>query len=85
MPETLIENRFVEAGSTHLVLPLADGALHPQHQLLRRLRLLPQDRLRLATKPLLLPIVPVIIFVSGQSQTRISWDVGVLCHMIIDL
>ena len=43
----------------NLVLPLADGALHPEHQLLRGLRLLPQDRLRLASKALLLPVVPV--------------------------
>ena len=43
----------------NLVLPLADRALHPEHQLLRGLRLLPQDRLRLASKALLLPVVPV--------------------------
>ena len=48
--------------SADLVLPLAHRALHPQHQLLRRLRLLPQDRLGLATKSLLLPIIPVIIY-----------------------
>ena len=43
----------------NLVLPLADGALHPEHQLLRGLRLLPQDGLRLASKALLLAVVPV--------------------------
>merc|ERR1712062_639711 len=42
----------------NLVLPLADGALHPEHQLLRGLRILPQDRLRLASKALLFAIVP---------------------------
>ena len=46
---------------TDLVLPLADGALHPQHQLLRRLGLLPQNRLRLTTEALLLAIIPGII------------------------
>ena len=43
----------------NLVLPLADRALHPEHQLLRGLRLLPQDRLRLASKALLFAVVPV--------------------------
>merc|ERR1719285_1487501 len=42
----------------NLVLPLADRALHPEHQLLRGLRLLPQDRLRLASKALLLAVIP---------------------------
>ena len=42
----------------HLVLPLAHRALHPQDQLLRGLGLLPQDRLRLTSKTLLLAIVP---------------------------
>jgi len=41
-----------------LVLPLADGALHLEDQLLRGLRLLPQDRLRLTSEPLLLAIIP---------------------------
>merc|ERR1719266_2197418 len=42
----------------HLVLPLADGALHPEHQLLGGLRLLPQDGLGLTSKALLLAVVP---------------------------
>ena len=42
----------------HLVLPLAHRALHPEHQLLGGLSLLPQDRLRLTPKTLLLAIVP---------------------------
>jgi len=42
----------------HLVLPLADRALHPEHQLLGGLCLLPQDRLGLTSKALLLAIVP---------------------------
>jgi len=42
----------------HLVLPLADRALHPEHQLLGGLRLLPQDGLGLTSKALLLAIVP---------------------------
>ena len=44
--------------SAHLVLPLADRALHPEHQLLGGLRLLPQDGLGLTSKALLLAIVP---------------------------
>ena len=43
---------------TYLVLPLADGALHLEDQLLRGLRLLPQDRLRLTPEPLLLAVIP---------------------------
>ena len=43
---------------SHLVLPLALSALQPQHQLLGGLCLLPQDRLGLATEPLLLAVVP---------------------------
>ena len=43
---------------TYLVLPLADGALHLEDQLLRGLRLLPQNRLRLTPEPLLLTIIP---------------------------
>ena len=42
----------------NLVLPLADGALHPEHQLLGGLRLLPQDGLGLASEALLLAVVP---------------------------
>merc|ERR1719266_3018848 len=42
----------------HLVLPLADRALHPEHQLLGGLCLLPQDGLGLTSKALLLAIVP---------------------------
>ena len=42
----------------HLVLPLADRALHPEHQLLGGLCLLPQNRLRLTSKALLLSVVP---------------------------
>ena len=42
----------------HLVLPFAHRALHPQHQLLGGLGLLPQDWLRLTSKALLLAIVP---------------------------
>merc|ERR550532_2776824 len=41
-----------------LVLPLALGALQPQHQLLGGLGLLPQDGLGLTTESLLLAIVP---------------------------
>ena len=44
--------------SAHLVLPLADRALHPEHQLLGGLSLLPQNRLGLTSKTLLLAIVP---------------------------
>ena len=42
----------------NLVLPLADGALHPEHQLLGGLSLLSQDRLGLTSESLLLAIVP---------------------------
>merc|ERR1719517_87319 len=42
----------------HLVLPLADRALHPEHQLLGGLRLLPQNGLGLTSKALLLSVVP---------------------------
>merc|ERR1719175_136023 len=42
----------------HLVLPLANGALHPEHQLLGGLCLLPQNGLRLTSKALLLSVVP---------------------------
>ena len=42
----------------HLVLPLAGGALHPEHQFLGGLGLLPQNRLGLTTETLLLPVVP---------------------------
>ena len=42
----------------HLVLPLARGALKPQHQLLGGLGLLPQDGLGLASEALLLTVVP---------------------------
>jgi len=41
-----------------LVLPLAARTLHPQHQLLRGLGLLPQDGFGLTTKTLLLSVVP---------------------------
>ena len=50
----------------HLVLPLADGALHPEHQLLGGLRLLPQDGLGLTSKALLLTIVPVIFIIEAN-------------------
>ena len=43
---------------THLVLPLALGALQPEHQLLGGLGLLPQDGLGLASEALLLTVVP---------------------------
>ena len=53
----------------NLVLPLADGALHPEHQLLGGLRLLPQDGLGLTSKALLLAIVPVMfIFEANQNN-----------------
>ena len=42
----------------HLVLPLALGALQPEHQLLGGLGLLPQDGLGLASEALLLTVVP---------------------------
>ena len=42
----------------HLVLPLALGALQPEHQLLGGLGLLPQDGLGLASEALLLAVVP---------------------------
>merc|ERR1719508_593796 len=42
----------------HLVLPLADRALHPEHQLLGGLCFLPQNWLRLTSKALLLSVVP---------------------------
>ena len=42
----------------YLVLPLAGGALNPEHQLLGGLGFLPQDRLRLTAKTLLLPVIP---------------------------
>jgi len=41
-----------------LVLPLAARTLHPQHQLLRGLGLLPQDGFGLTSKTLLLSVVP---------------------------
>merc|ERR1719461_1290022 len=41
-----------------LVLPLALGALQPEHQLLGGLGLLPQDGLGLASEALLLTVVP---------------------------
>ena len=47
-----------------LVLPLADSALHPQHQLLRGLRLPPQDRLGLPSEAL------ENIFVNSERETR---------------
>ena len=43
---------------SYLVLPLALGALEPQHQLLGGLRLLPQDGLGLTTETLLFTVVP---------------------------
>ena len=43
---------------SHLVLPLALGALQPEHQLLGGLGLLPQDGLGLTSKSLLLAVVP---------------------------
>ena len=54
----------------HLVLPLADGALHPEHQLLGGLRLLPQDGLGLTSKALLLAIVPVMFIIEGYLKTK---------------
>ena len=54
----------------HLVLPLADGALHPEHQLLGGLRLLPQDGLGLTSKALLLAIVPVMFILEEYLQTK---------------
>ena len=50
----------------HLVLPLAHRALHPEHQLLGGLSLLPQDRLRLTPKALLLAIIPSELRVTQQ-------------------
>ena len=44
--------------NANLVLPLADGALQLEHQLLGGLGLLPQDGLGLATKTLLFTVVP---------------------------
>merc|ERR1719490_543464 len=41
----------------HLDAPLALLALHAQHDLLRRLGLLPEDGLRLSAESLLLPVV----------------------------
>ena len=43
---------------SHLVLPLALGALEPQHQLLGSFGLLSQDGLGLTTESLLLAVVP---------------------------
>ena len=45
---------------THLVLPLALGALDPQHKLFGGLGLLPQDGFGLAAEALLLAVVPGI-------------------------
>ena len=45
---------------SHLVLPLALGALESQHQLLSGLGLLPQDGLGLTSESLLLTVVPRI-------------------------
>merc|ERR1719273_558037 len=42
----------------NLMLPLALGALQPQHQLLSCLCLLPENRLGLTTESLLLTIIP---------------------------
>ena len=44
---------------SYLVLPLALGALEPQHQLLGGLGLLPQDGLGLTSETLLFAVVPV--------------------------
>ena len=44
--------------NANLVLPLADGALQLEHQLLGGLGLLPQDGLGLASEALLLAVVP---------------------------
>ena len=44
--------------NANLVLPLADGALQLEHQLLGGLGLLPQDGLGLTTETLLLTVVP---------------------------
>ena len=44
--------------NANLVLPLADGALQLEHQLLGGLGLLSQDRLGLTSESLLLTIVP---------------------------
>ena len=52
----LIVHQFSQL--THLVLPLALGALQPEHQLLGGLGLLPQDGLGLASEALLLTVVP---------------------------
>ena len=63
----LTKNIFVYFTLEHnLVLPLADGALHPEHQLLGGLRLLPQDGLGLTSKALLLAIVPVMFFLEAN-------------------
>ena len=64
----------------HLVLPLADGALHPEHQLLGGLRLLPQDGLGLTSKALLLAIVPVMFIIEGYLQKQIfsKWKTHLL-------
>ena len=57
--------------SSHLVLPLALGALQPQHQLLGGLGLLPQDRLGLTSESLLLTVVPVRLVLGTVSHTQI--------------
>ena len=64
----------------HLVLPLADGALHSEHQLLGGLRLLPQDGLGLTSKALLLAIVPVMFIIEGylQKQMFSKWKTHLL-------
>ena len=55
---SLLVYQFSQLILTRLVLPLALGALQPEHQLLGGLGLLPQDGLGLASEALLLTVVP---------------------------
>ena len=56
--------------NANLVLPLADGALQLEHQLLGGLGLLPQDGLGLASEALLLAVVPGSRAASRHGVTR---------------
>jgi len=60
---------------------LAFGALHPQHDLLRRLGLLVEHRLGLAAEAALLPVVPALAL---REQGRLAGLVlGHLHHLVL--
>ena len=63
-----------------LVLPLADGALHPQHQFLGGLSLPPQDRFRLPSEALKKNICQLKRTHQGRLNNARACITTISCH-----